>query len=169
MEMRFFAADYLLQAKMCSGFKSSFIEIGDGIFISVGELVFKFSKSSGPGGQNVNKVNSRAVLLFDVVNCKSFSEIQKRQILKHLASRANRNGVISVVSQRYRTQKGNRVAAVERLQELLKEALKEKRLRKKTVVPGHIRQKRLEEKKKRSILKKQRAGRDLTADSADWN
>jgi ribosome-associated protein len=145
------------------------IEIGNGIFISDRDLVFKFSRSSGPGGQNVNKVNSRAVLLFDVANCTSFSEVQKERIFKHLASRANRDGVISIVSQQYRTQKGNRDAAVERLKELLKEALKEKRLRKKTVVPGRIRQKRLVEKRKRSILKKQRGGRDLTADSADWN
>ena len=152
---------------MCSQFNSSLIEIGNGIFISDRDLVFKFSRSSGPGGQNVNKVNSRAVLLFDVANCTSFSEVQKERILKHLASRANRDGVISIVSQQHRTQKGNRDAAVERLKELLKEALKEKRLRKKTVVPRRIRQKRLEEKRKRSILKKQRGGRDLTADSAD--
>jgi len=154
---------------MCSQFKSSLINIGNGVFIPEEELAFKFSRSSGPGGQNVNKVNSRAVLLFDVVNCTSLSGVQKERILKHLASRASRDGVIRIVSQQYRTQKGNRVAAVERLKELLKEALKEKRLRKKTVVPGHIRQKRLEEKRKRSILKKQRGGRDLAADSADWD
>ena len=143
--------------------------LGNGVFISEGELVFKFSRSSGPGGQNVNKVNSRAVLLFDVANCTSFSEVQKERILKHLASRAGRDGVIRIVSQQYRTQKGNRVAAVERLKELLKEALKERPLRRKTVVPGRIREKRLEEKRKRGVLKKQRAGRDLTADSADWD
>lgn len=154
---------------MCSQLKPSLIEIGNGVFISEGELAFKFSRSSGPGGQNVNKVNSRAVLLFDVANCTSFSDVQKERILKHLASRANRDGVISVASQRYRTQKGNRAAAVERLKELLQEALKERPLRRKTVVPGHIRQKRLEEKRKRGILKKQRAGRDLAGDSADWN
>jgi len=152
---------------MCSQLKSSLIEIGNGVLISDKELVFKFSRSGGPGGQNVNKVNSRAVLSFDVASCTSFSAVQKERILKRLASRAGRDGVISIVSQQYRTQKGNRDAAVERLKELLKEALKEKRLRKKTAVPGRIRQKRLEEKRKRGILKKQRAGRDLTADSAD--
>jgi ribosome-associated protein len=136
------------------------------IIISDDELVFKFSRSSGPGGQNVNKVSSRATVLFDVANSRGFSDIQKKQIQSRLAGRIDRKGVLRITSQKYRTQRANRNDAVERLKELLKQALKEKPLRKKTVVPGHIRRKRLEGKKKRSILKKQRAGRDLTAGSA---
>ena len=138
------------------------VEIGNGIVVADNELVFKFSRSSGPGGQNVNKVSSKATLLFDVAGCKGLSDIQKKQILERLAGRADKNGVIRITSQKCRTQLANRNVAVELLKELLKKALKKKPLRKKTVVPGHIRQKRLEEKRKRSILKKQRAVRDLT-------
>jgi len=137
------------------------IEIKGGIVISEDELVFKFSRSGGPGGQNVNKVNTRATLLFDVASCESFSYIQKRRILRRLATRANKDGVIRVVSQRYRTQKGNRKAAIERLQELLREALRSKRVRKKTKVPAWAKERRLEEKKQRGMLKRQRGRIDL--------
>lgn len=121
------------------------------------KLVFKFSRSGGPGGQNVNKVNTRVTVLFDVAGAQGFSDGQKKRILKQLATRANKDGVIRVVSQKYRTQKANREAAVERLGELLRGALKKKAVRKKTKVPEYARQKRVEEKKRRSLLKKQRA------------
>jgi len=137
------------------------IEIQDDIFICEDSLVFKFSRSGLPGGQNVNKVNTRVTVFFDVVNCDGFSDSQKRQILKRLATRANKNGVLRVVSQRHRTQKANRQAAVERLSQLLKEALKKKAVRKETAVPERARQKRLKEKKRRSLLKRQRAERDF--------
>jgi len=133
------------------------IKISRGIFISEDELVFKFSRGGGPGGQNVNKVNTRVTVLFDAANSGSFTDEQKGQILKRLASRADKDGVIRVVSQRYRTQKANRRAAVERLEELLREALKKKAVRKKTRVPEAARRERLEKKKRRGFLKKQRA------------
>ena len=132
------------------------IEIGSGIFISEDELVFRFSRSGGPGGQNVNKVNTRVTVLFDVARARSFSDEQKRRILKRLATRADKDGVIRVVSQRYRTQKANRRAVVERLEELLKEALKKKAVRKKTKVPEAVKRRRLERKRQRGLLKKQR-------------
>ena len=137
------------------------IEVKAGIVISETDLVFRFSRSSGPGGQNVNKVNTRVTLFFDVANSTSFSDTQKKRILKRLSTRANKNGVIRVASQRHRTQNANRQAAVERLQELLREALKTKAIRKKTKVPERVRRKRLEEKKRRSMLKQQRAEKNF--------
>ena len=137
------------------------IEITDGIFISEEVLVFKASRSGGPGGQNVNKVNTRVTLFFDVAGCEVLSDIQKQRILSRLATRADKNGIIRVVSQKFRTQKANRKAAVERFQELLREALKTKPVRKKTKVPERARRRRLEEKKRRSMLKKLRAERDF--------
>ncbi|MHC4750829.1 MAG: alternative ribosome rescue aminoacyl-tRNA hydrolase ArfB, partial [Planctomycetota bacterium] len=91
------------------------IQITSDIFINEDELIFKASRSSGPGGQNVNKVNTRVTLFFDVANCEGFLDIQKRRILTHLVTRADKNGVIRVVSQKFRTQKANREVAVERL------------------------------------------------------
>jgi len=137
------------------------------IEISEEKLVFKFSRSSGPGGQNVNKVNTRVTVFFDVVGTRSFSDEQKKRVLKRLSTRADKNGVIRVVCQRYRTQKANRQGAVERLRELLREALRKKRARKKTAVPAYARRKRLAEKKKRGLLKKQRAERRFGDDFAD--
>ncbi|MBW8041511.1 MAG: aminoacyl-tRNA hydrolase [Planctomycetes bacterium] len=137
------------------------IEITKDLFIDEGRLVFKASRSGGPGGQNVNKVNTRVTLFFDVAGCDVLSDIRKQRILDRLSTRADKNGVIRVVSQKYRTQKANRRTAVERLQELLREALKTKPVRKKTRVPERARLRRLEEKKRRSMLKRQRAEKDF--------
>jgi ribosome-associated protein len=120
-------------------------------------LVFKYSRSGGPGGQNVNKVNTRVTVFFDVAGCGMFSEEKKRRILKKLSTRADKNGVIRVACQKYRTQKANRAGAVQRLQELVSEALAKRPVRKKTKVPKYAREKRLAEKKKRSMLKRQRS------------
>ena len=143
------------------------IEITNGISISEEELVFKVSRSSGPGGQNVNKVNTRVTLFFDVANCGSLSDWQKQRILTRLATRADKNGVLRVVSQKFRTQRANRNAAVERLQELLAGALKTRPIRKKSKVSYAAKQRRLEEKRRRSLLKRQRSAKNLTGDFTD--
>ena len=143
------------------------IEIKKGTYISEDELVFKASRSSGPGGQNVNKISSRVTVFFDAANCQSLSDTQKRQILSRLATRADKKGVIRVVSQRHRSQKANRDAAVERLRQLLTAALKTKPVRKKTKVPYQAKQQRLEEKRRRSLLKQQRAQKKYDADYGD--
>lgn len=140
------------------------IRIKDGLAIDEDKLVFRFSRSGGPGGQNVNKVNTRVTVFFDVAVCRSLSDYQKKRILKHLATRADKNGVVRVVCQKHRTQKANRSAAVERLAELLKTALKKKAVRKKTAVPYAAKVRRLEEKKRRSVLKQQRAKKHLAED-----
>jgi ribosome-associated protein len=127
------------------------------IYIPDDELIFKFSHGGGPGGQNVNKVNTRVAVLFDVANSRSFSDEQRERILKGLEGRTDKDGVIRVASQQYRTQKANREAAVERLKELLREALKKKKVRKKTRVPEAVKRERLEKKRQRSFLKRQRA------------
>lgn len=140
------------------------IEITDNIFIHENELVFKASRSAGPGGQNVNKVNTRITLLFDVANCESLSDAQKQRILSRLSTRADKNGILRVASQKFRTQSANRKAAVERLQQLLAGALKARPVRRKTKVPYAAKQRRLAEKKRRSLLKQQRAKRNFTED-----
>ncbi len=129
------------------------IKINEKTVIHEDELIYKASRSGGPGGQNVNKVNTRVTVLFDVANTDSLTGEQKQRILSHLATRTSKDGVLRVVSQKHRTQKANRVAATERLVELLKESLEVKPVRKKTKVPYRKKQLRLENKKRRSIVK----------------
>ena len=136
------------------------LSVGPNAAIDPGQLVFKYSRSSGPGGQNVNKLNTRVTLFLDVTNCATLSPSQKKRILNKLATRADKNGVVRVVSQKYRTQNANRRAAIERLTSLIADALKRKPRRRKTSVPKWANQKRLTEKKKRSKLKKLRIGAD---------
>jgi ribosome-associated protein len=133
------------------------IEIIRNVYIGEDELVFRASRSAGPGGQNVNKVNTRMTLLFDVTGSRSLSDRQKQQILFRLSTRIDKNGLLQVASQKFRTQKANRNAAIEKFQKLLADALKNRPKRKKTRVPFAARQKRLDEKRKHSLLKKQRA------------
>ena len=92
------------------------------ILIPADELIFRYSRSGGPGGQNVNKVNTRVTLFFDILNCTILSDEQKKRVLKKLATRTNKAGVVHVVCQQYRTQRANRLAAVERLNDLLRVA-----------------------------------------------
>ncbi len=132
------------------------IKVADNIFVSGESISFKFSRSGGPGGQNVNKVNTKATLFFDIANETVFSDEQKEKILEKLSTRIDKNGVIRIISQRHRTQQANRETAIERLGELLAGALKAKAVRKKTKVPYASCQKRLEGKKQRGLLKKQR-------------
>ena len=143
------------------------IEIANGLYIPEDVLVFKVSRSSGPGGQNVNKLSTRMTVLLDVGDCPSLSDAQKRRILARLANRADKNGVIRVVCQKHRTQKANRRGAVERLQELLAEALKTRPVRVETEVPYAARQRRLDQKRQRGLLKQQRARKNPPGDFGD--
>ena len=141
------------------------IEIKKDIFINEDALVFKASRSSGPGGQNVNKVSTKITLFFDVANCPDLSDAQKRNIIKRLATRTSKAGILRVVCQKYRTQRANRAAAIDRLVELFKDALIKRKPRKKTALPKTVKQRRLDEKKRHSILKQQRAKKHRAEDS----
>ncbi|MDH3330609.1 MAG: alternative ribosome rescue aminoacyl-tRNA hydrolase ArfB [Desulfobulbaceae bacterium] len=121
------------------------------------ELRFTFSRSSGPGGQNVNKVNSRVTLWFDVKESSSLTELQKNKIRSRLANRINEAGILSITSTTYRTQRANREDAVQRFQALIAAALTERPVRKKTKIPRRIHEKRLQVKKRRGMIKSVRA------------
>jgi len=140
------------------------IDVTEKTSISEDELTFKTSRSGGPGGQNVNKLNTRVTVLFDVAGSPSLSDEQKQQIRSQLANRVNKHGILRVVSQKHRSQEANRQAAVERLQQLLQEALKPRPMRRKTKVPAGARERRLKEKKQRGLLKRLRARGDWGED-----
>ncbi|MBN2211333.1 MAG: aminoacyl-tRNA hydrolase [Sedimentisphaerales bacterium] len=133
-------------------------DILPGVQIDAGELEYRASRSAGPGGQNVNKLNTRITIFFDVANCPALSEQQKKRILDKLAGRADKNGVIHVSSQVERSQKANKDRARERLVELLRQALYRRPPRKKTKPSRAAKQRRLDEKKHRSQIKQLRRG-----------
>lgn len=139
------------------------IEIAVNVAIPEDELTFRTSRSGGPGGQNVNKLNTRVTLLFDVAGSPSLSAEQKQRILSTLSGRIDRQGVLRVVSQKHRSQEANRRSSVERFQQLLQDALRPVPVRRKTQASAASRRRRLDEKKQRSQLKRQRAKRDWPA------
>jgi ribosome-associated protein len=120
------------------------------------ELRVVFLRSSGPGGQNVNKVSTKAVVSFSVTNSPSLTERQRALILKNLGSRVDRRGRIRVSCQRHRTQRANRREAIERLMTLLARAATPPKPRKKTTVPARSKTRRLADKKLRSRAKQLR-------------
>jgi ribosome-associated protein len=133
------------------------VTIHEHISIPEEELVFTASHSSGPGGQNVNKVSSRVTLWFDVINSPSLSPGQKDLILRRLQNRIGKDGVLRVISQQTRSQAANRELATERFAELLRDALRQVPIRKKTRVSRAAKLRRLEEKTQHSILKSVRS------------
>jgi ribosome-associated protein len=132
------------------------IEINDNLSIPEEELAFRSARSSGPGGQHVNKTSSRITLLFDIPASQSLSDAQKRRIRERLATRINRDGVLRVVCGRHRSQAANRREAVDRFAELLRQALKKVRRRRKTSVPAGARRRRMENKRRRGEIKRTR-------------
>ncbi len=138
------------------------IQIIEAFSIPEEEVSFTASRSSGPGGQNVNKVNTRVTVWFDVQSSPSLSERQKRLIGRRLANRINRNGVLRVARQRHRSQSANRKEAVEHLIDLLSEALQERKPRKKTKISKAAKERCHKEKVRHSELKRQRSKAAIT-------
>lgn len=136
------------------------IPVMPGLSIPEDELDFDASRSGGPGGQNVNKVSSRVTLTFDVNASTALSDDQKRMVMQKLAGRINKDGVLRVISQRTRSQELNRADATERFSELMREALTPQRPRVKTRTPRSARERRVEQKKKRAMVKQTRSKKE---------
>ena len=126
--------------------------------IDESQLTFTFSRSGGPGGQNLNKVNTRATLLFDLAGSSVFDRGEKQRIRARLGGRITKDGRIRVVSMRHRTQLANRRAATERFYELLAAALSRPKPRRPTAVPARSRRERLKDKRKQGERKRLRGG-----------
>jgi ribosome-associated protein len=143
---------------------SPMITISDGIRIPEDELTFTASRSSGPGGQNVNKVSTRMTLCFDLEKSSSLTEEQKSRIRENLATRITKTGTFRVTAQKHRSQAANRELALERFFSLINEALTEAPPRKPTRATRQARQQRLANKKHRSRIKQKRGPVDPDAE-----
>ena len=120
------------------------------------ELNFTASKSSGPGGQNVNKVNTRVELHFPLEESAVFSEEEKRLIALKLSNRINATGSIFLASDSERSQLRNKEKVIQKFFELIEKALKPQKKRKKTTPTRASKVKRLESKKHLSQKKERR-------------
>ncbi len=125
--------------------------------VPVDEFSFSYARSRGPGGQNVNKVNTRATLLFDVQGTHSLTNRQKDRIRAKLGNRITKDGYLRVVSMRHRTQAANRRAAIRRFYELIALTLHETKIRRPTIPSVRVRRRRLEDKRKRGQQKRLRS------------
>jgi ribosome-associated protein len=121
------------------------------------ELVWRFSRSSGPGGQHVNTTDTAAELRFDLARTEALPEVWKKRALERLAGRLT-DGVVTVRASEHRSQWRNRETAAVRLAALLAEATAPPpRPRRPTRIPRGINERRLREKKQRSETKRGRS------------
>ena len=132
------------------------LDLGNGLIVSAALLRAKASRSGGPGGQNVNKVDTRDTIEADV-DSLPLDDAAKERIRHKLAGRISRDGVLHVTSQAERSQLANRDRALARMEELLRDALTPEKPRRKTRVSKTQKQKRLEDKKRRSETKRLRS------------
>ena len=132
------------------------LKINSNITIKTNEIRFDFVRSSGPGGQNVNKVASAAQLRFDIRNSTSIPEEIKPKLIKLAGKRVTSDGILVLDARTSRSQSQNREEALERLRSLILEALHKPNPRRKTKpTPASI-EKRLRNKKARGSVKRLR-------------
>ncbi len=132
------------------------VPITNSLAIPAGELRFRFTRSSGPGGQHVNRSATQVELTFDVAHSPSLSEAQRERILAALATRIDREGVLHLAASGSRSQLENREQAVRRLQALLRRALHVPRQRRPTRPSPAERERRLAGKRQRAETKARR-------------
>ncbi len=120
------------------------------------EFMFKSSRSGGKGGQNVNKVETKIELNFDVINSILFSEEEKNKIMLKFPNRIDKNGILRITSQSARSQYLNKQKAIKKFDELVEQALKEKKKRIEKKLSKASKEKRLTEKRDLSIKKELR-------------
>jgi ribosome-associated protein len=134
----------------------SHLHISYSLKIPISELQFKTSRSGGPGGQNVNKLETRVEVLLDIANSHSIPDPIRYRLLKTLSSQLDSSGVLHVVAQDTRSQWKNKQLAIERLTDVLKTALIVRKKRVATKPTHNAREVRIRTKKARSNTKRLR-------------
>ncbi len=132
------------------------LEVNQKIRIDENELHEEFIRSSGPGGQNVNRVSTAVQLRFDAAHSSSLPDDIRNRLLKIAGKRVTREGELIIQADRYRTQEQNRQDARNRLVKLVLRAAVKPRIRKATKPTAASKKKRLEKKKQHGEKKKMR-------------
>lgn len=132
------------------------IRITPSITIDEREITETFLRSSGPGGQHVNKVSTAVQLRFDVTHSPSLPQEVRNRLMEMNPGRMSAKGVLIITARNYRSREQNRKDALDRLIRLIRQAAKRPRIRKPTRPTTASRKRRLEAKRRRSMLKRQR-------------
>jgi ribosome-associated protein len=132
--------------------------IAPGLAIDESEIGFAFLRASGPGGQNVNKVETAVQLRFDVRHSPSLDDYIKRRLEKLAGSRLTQDGVLVLTAQRFRSQERNRADALERLRQLVVKAAERPKRRVATRPTLASKKRRVDTKVKRGETKRLRTG-----------
>ncbi|MGA1874981.1 MAG: alternative ribosome rescue aminoacyl-tRNA hydrolase ArfB [bacterium] len=140
------------------------IHIIDTIFIDEKEIEEEFVRSSGPGGQNVNKVATAVQLRFDAARSPSLPEEVRQRLIRLAGSRMTTDGILVIDARRFRTQERNRQDAMNRLIELIRQATHKPKIRRKTRPSLKSRERRLEDKRRRGQAKRMRKPPPLPED-----
>lgn len=144
----------MVHSCLSEGEKWLLVQVGP-YFIPPGELSWSFGPSGGPGGQHANRSHTRVTLRFDLNQNRAFPEDIRNHMMARLGSRAP-GGLVMVIVDETRSQSINREVALERMSQLLNEAIRRPRRRKPTRPTTASRQRRLDEKRRRSEKKAQR-------------
>jgi ribosome-associated protein len=135
------------------------IPITAGIALDAGEVQESFLRASGPGGQNVNKLETAVRLRFDAARSPSLPEAARARLLRLAGRRITREGVLVITARRHRTQERNRAEALERLVELIRQAAAPPPPARRPTKPTRASQRRrLESKTRRAAVKRLRSG-----------
>jgi ribosome-associated protein len=132
------------------------IQVTADIAIDEREIEIAFVRSSGPGGQNVNKVATAAQLRFDVAHARSLPDDVRERLATHAGSRLTRAGVLVITARRFRTQERNRADAIERLVAWIRAAAAPPKKRRRTRTPRAAKARRVEAKRRHSTTKRLR-------------
>jgi len=136
------------------------VRVRDDLVIPAHEIALRYVRASGPGGQNVNKVASKAILRFNVRDSPSLAAADRERVLARLASRLTTSGELVLTSDAYRDQSRNRDAVLARLGEVLRAALRRPRPRRKTRPSQAAVERRLAQKHARAARKRERRALD---------
>ena len=120
------------------------------------EFLFKAVRSSGAGGQNVNKVSSKVVLTFDLINSKGLTEEEKTVLQTKIATKLTQDGILILTSEEDRSQLKNKEVVVKKFLKVIENGLKIPKERKETRIPRAVKEKRLSTKKVIGLLKQNR-------------
>jgi len=136
--------------------ESNSLELAPGVSIDPGQVRLQYARSSGPGGQNVNKVNTKTDLWVPIAAITGLTENARANLVKLAGHRLTLAGEIHIAADNHRTQDANRSEAFDRLRELIVQALHEHRRRRKTKISKAAKRRRVDAKKHRGAIKSNR-------------